>query len=481
MPSAHPRRWVILFVLLAAECMDLLDSTIVNVAGPTIHQDLGTSSTALQWIIGGYPLAIAVGLITGGRLGDLYGRKRMFLLGTAGFTLSSVLCGIAPSTGALIAARLAQGAFGALMLPQGLGVLREVFPREELPKAFAVFGPVMGMAALLGPIIAGGLIDLNLFSAGWRSVFLVNLPLGVAGFIGAARLVPSTDAVRRGGGLDLRGTALVSLAAVLVVYPLIQGRDLGWPAWTYVSIAAGLATFGGFGLHLRRSARAGHEPLVTPTIFAHRGFTGGLIVLTVYFAGMIGCALSATLFMQIGQHFSAIHAGLTMIPFPLGTVFTIPISSGPIGARHARRVIQAGVVVTAVGYAMLIPIIGAHTTTWAFAAPLFVAGLGMGLFMGPLMGAILGSLSDRETGSASGVMNAMQQLAGATGIAVLGTVFFAAAAHGDFVHALQKTMWWDVALMGVVLLATPLLPKAAPTQEEVLAAQAASEPIAAAA
>jgi MFS family permease len=400
----------------------------------------------------------------------------MFLLGTAGFTVASILCGVAPSTGTLIAARLLQGVFGALMLPQGLGLLREVFPREELPKAFAVFGPVMGMAALLGPIIAGALIDLDLFSTGWRSVFLVNVPLGVAGFAGAARLVPPSRAGRREGGLDLRGTALVSVAAVLVVYPLIQGRALGWPAWTYASIALGVAAFGAFGLHLRRYARAGREPLVTPTIFAHRGYTGGLIVLMGYFAGMIGCALSATLFMQIGQHFSAIHAGLTMIPFPLGTVFTIPISGGPIGARNARRVIQAGIVVTAIGYAMLIPFISGHTTTWEFLPPLFVAGLGMGLFMGPLFNSIVGSVSDRETGSASGVMNAMQQLSGATGIAVLGTVFFAAAAHGDFVHALQRTMWWDVALMGVVLLATPLLPKVAPTQEEVFAVQAA-EPV----
>src|SRR5580693_3431308 len=167
MPQAHPRRWLILFVVLAAECMDLLDGTIVNVAAPTIHHDLGTSSTALQWIIGGYPLAIAVGLITGGRLGDLFGRRRLFVIGAIGFTAASVLCGLAPSTGTLIAARLLQGAAGALMLPQGLGIIREVFPPAEIPKAFGVFGPVMGSAALLGPIVGGGLIGLDLFGSGW--------------------------------------------------------------------------------------------------------------------------------------------------------------------------------------------------------------------------------------------------------------------------------------------------------------------------
>ncbi|MGI8505314.1 MAG: MFS transporter, partial [Solirubrobacteraceae bacterium] len=183
MPQAHPKRWLILFVVLAAECMDLLDGTVVNVAAPTIHHDLHTSSTALQWIVGGYALALAVGLLTGGRLGDLYGRRRMFLIGAAGFTTASTVCGLAPSTGVLIAARLAQGLAGAMMIPQGLGVLREVFPPDELPKAFGLFGPVMGSAAMVGPILGGGLIALDLFGSGWRLVFLINLPLGTLAVI----------------------------------------------------------------------------------------------------------------------------------------------------------------------------------------------------------------------------------------------------------------------------------------------------------
>lgn len=478
MARPHPRRWQILFVLLAAECMDLLDGTVVNVAAPTIHRDLGTSSTALQWIIGGYPLAIAVGLVTGGRLGDLYGRKRMFVLGAAGFTAASVLCGLAPSTGALIAARLIQGAFGALMLPQGLGVLREVFPRDELTKAYAVFGPVMGSAALLGPIISGGLIDLDVLSSGWRSVFLINLPVGVAAVAGASRLIPGVEE-RRSGSLDLLGTALVGLAAGLVVYPLIEGRQLGWPTWTYASIAGGFAVFALFALHLLRRQRAGREPLVRPRMFAHRGYSGGLAVLVLYFGGMIGGSLAMTLFMQIGQHFSAIHAGLTMIPFPLGVAITAPVGA-QLGRRYGRLLIQAGVVVSAAGYGLVIPAVtGAHTSTWNLVGPLFAMGIGMGLFIGPVFGTIVNAVSNHETGAASGVMNAVQQLAGATGIAVLGTVFFTIAAHGDFVGALQRTMWWELGLLALVLICSTLLPRTALSEEQLAMAQLAEEPAAA--
>ena len=183
--SAHPKRWLILFVILGAECMDLLDGTVVNVAAPTINRDLHSSSTALQWIVGGYALALAVGLLIGGRLGDIAGRRRMFMIGVTGFTLASLACGLAPSTGVLIAARLIQGVAGAMMLPQGLGIIREVFPAQELPKAFGVFGPVMGSAAMIGPILGGGLIALNLFGSGWRMVFLINLPVGIAALAGA--------------------------------------------------------------------------------------------------------------------------------------------------------------------------------------------------------------------------------------------------------------------------------------------------------
>ncbi len=188
--TPHPKRWLILSIVLAAECMDLLDGTVVNVAAPTIHASLHSSSTALQWIVGGYALALAVGLLIGGRLGDLFGRRVVFLVGISGFTGASILCGAAPDTGVLIAARLTQGLFGALMIPQGLGLLREAFPREEIPKAFGLFGPVMGSAAMLGPIVGGALVSAHLFHEPWRAVFLINVPIGLAAGVAAARLLP---------------------------------------------------------------------------------------------------------------------------------------------------------------------------------------------------------------------------------------------------------------------------------------------------
>ena len=338
--TAHPRRWLILAVVLAAEIMDLLDGTIVNVAAPAIRGDLGASSTALQWIVGGYALAIAVGLVTGGRLGDIYGRRRMFLIGATGFTVASVLCGLAPSAEWLIAARLLQGALGALMLPQGFGLVREAFPPEELPKAFGVFGPVIGSAAIVGPIIGGGLVDLDLLGTGWRLVFFVNLPVGIAAVTGAWRLLPRSRGTSA-SSLDVLGIALVSTAAVLVIYPLIQGREQGWPAWTYAMLAAGVAGFVLFGYQQRARDRSGRDPLVTPSVFSHRGYSAGLLVATVFFGGMIGSLLTLTLFMQLGEGFSAVHAGLSLAPWAVGTAIGAGLSGALLapgsGARCSRR------------------------------------------------------------------------------------------------------------------------------------------------
>ncbi len=423
--TPHPKRWLILFVVLAAECMDLLDGTVVNVAAPAIHSSLHSSSTALQWIVGGYPLALAVGLLTGGRLGDLFGRRVLFLTGIAGFTIASAACGAAPDTGVLIAARLAQGLFGALMIPQGLGLLRETFPPEEMTKAFGLFGPVMGSAAMIGPILGGGLVSAHLFHDPWRSVFLINLPIGIAAGVAAARLLPRTE-IRHAEQLDLAGAALAAVASIALVYPLIEGRSLGWPAWTYGSIAASVVLFAAFGLHLARRRRNGRDPLVEPSVFAHRGYSAGALVLMLYFGGMIGSILALTLFLQIGEGFSAIHAGLTTAPFALGTAITAPIGAGLMAKLGGRVLIQAGTAVSLLGYAAIAVIMSQtdHVSSWGLVAPLLVVGMGMGLFVVSAFDTIVAAVTDAELGSASGVLNAIQQFGGAIGVAVLGTIFF---------------------------------------------------------
>ncbi len=478
MSHPHPKRWLILFVILAAECMDLLDGTVVNVAAPTIHRELHTSSTALQWIVGGYALALAVGLLAGGRLGDLFGRRRLFLIGAIGFTAASTVCGLAPSTGVLIAARVAQGLAGALMIPQGLGVLREVFPPEELPKAFGLFGPVMGSAAMIGPILGGGLIALNLFGSGWRMVFLINLPLGTIAVFGAAALLPVTHR-RHAQRLDLGGALLAGLAALAIVYPLIQGRQLGWPVWTYASMVAGLGLLGVFALHLRHRRQAGRDPLVEPSIFAHRGYSAGAVVLLLYFGGMVGSMLTITLFLQLGEGFSAIHAGLTLAPFALGTAVTAPLAGAWMGRIGGRTLIQAGATVSLLGYGAVALILTGtgQMSSWGLLAPLLVVGMGMGLFVVPVFETIIASVSDAETGSASGVLNAIQQLGGAIGVAVLGTIFFSVLSHNGFATALRHTMWWQVAVLALVLVISPLLPKHA--REPVAVEAQTPEPVAA--
>jgi EmrB/QacA subfamily drug resistance transporter len=460
MRTTYERRWLILAVILAAECMDLLDATIVNVAAPSIHRELHTSSTALQWIVGGYALAISIGLMVGGRLGDIYGRRRMFLLGAAGFTAASVLCGVSPDTGSLIGFRLLQGAMGALMLPQGLGVIREVFPPDEVSNAFAVFGPVIGSAAVFGPIVGGALIKLNLAGWDWRLVFFVNAPLGIAAIVGSWRLLPRTVGANR-ARLDGTGALLSCLACATLVYPLIQGRELGWPWWSYLMIAGSVVLFAAFGLQQRARTRGGVDPLVLPSMFAHRGYAAGLVVLLVFFSGMGGLLLTASVFMQIGQGFSPVHTGLAFMPMSAGMAVGAGLSGALLGPKFGRVVIQAGGLVSIIGWLLVILVVHGNGATSALALlpGLAVAGLGMGLVVAPLFDVILASVTDEETGSASGLLNSGQQLSGAIGVAVLGTIFFSAAGHGGFHNAFARTLWVQIAALAVMVVLTWLLPR----------------------
>jgi hypothetical protein len=279
--------------------------------------------------------------------------------------------------------------------------------------------------------------------------------------IGALRLVPETRS-EQAAKLDIGGVGLVSAAAILLVYPLIQGRELGWPAWTYVSMAASVVAFGLFWRHLARRVTAGADPLVTPSVFTHRGYSGGLLVLTLFFAGMIGSSLALTLFLQIGQGYSAIHAGLTFIPLSLGVAIAAPLSGGLLMPRIGGRIpIQAGGVVSLAGYGVVIATVhgATHITSWDILPGLLLVGLGMGLFIAPLFDTILAAVTDAETGSASGVLNALQQLAGAIGVAVLGTVFFTAVADHGFESGVERTLWWQIGLTVAMLAASTLLPR----------------------
>jgi EmrB/QacA subfamily drug resistance transporter len=457
-PSAvdegHPKRWLILALILAVECMDLLDGTIVNVAAPSIRADLSASLSALQWIAGGYALTFAIGLVTGGRLGDIFGRRRLFLLGLAGFTTASALCGAANSAGTLIALRLVQGAFAAIMIPQGFGILRQAFPPDEIQKAFGLFGPVIGLSAVLGPVIGGALTDGDLLGLGWRAIFLVNVPIGLIALGSGARLLPESKASDR-PSLDLRGAALVTLAMGLLVYPLIQGREAGWPAWTFVSIAASAVALAAFVVLERSRERQGVSPLVTMSLFRKRAFSAGLATALVFFAGMIGLMLTFSLYLQLGQGFSAIHTGLTLIPWSLGTAIGAGLGAGLLGPRLGRPTLHAGLAVMLLGVIGLLAVAEDGASSWAFAGPELIAGAGMGAMLAPLFDFVLAGVDDDEVGSASGVLNAMQQLGGALGIAIIGTIFFSI---DGFVEAFHGTLWIEAGVLVVTAGLVALLP-----------------------
>src|SRR5690349_14266891 len=264
-PAAYRYRWVALVVILAVEVMDLLDALVTNIAGPAIRAELGGSLSLIQWLGAAYTLSMAIGLLTGGRLGDIYGRRRMFVIGAAGFTLASLLCGVAWSPGVLIGARAVQGLFGALMLPQGLGMIKQMFSPAEQAKAFGAFGPVMGLGAVGGPILAGWLVDADYFGTGWRMIFLINLPLGIFAVVGAFRFLPEFRSERT-PRLDLAGVLLAGIGAFLLLFPLVQGRELGWPAWVLVMLALGVALFGRFGWSESRRERRGLGALLTASL-----------------------------------------------------------------------------------------------------------------------------------------------------------------------------------------------------------------------
>ncbi|MFI6322506.1 MFS transporter [Nonomuraea sp. NPDC050556] len=457
-------RWVALFVILAAEVMDLLDALITNIAGPSIQKSLGGSASMIQWLIAGYTLAMAVGLITGGRLGDLYGRKRMFIVGAFGFTAMSLVCGVAVSPEMLIGARVLQGLFGAVMLPQGLGLIKEMFPPKEMGKAFGAFGPVMTISSVGGPVLAGWLVDADLFGTGWRMIFLINLPLGLAAAIAAIKFLPEFR-LSNATKLDLVGMLLVSAAGFLLIFPIIQGQELGWPAWTWVSMAVSMVLFYVFGRHQAYRQRTGKDPLVTPSLFRKRAFTSGLVAGLAFFSGMIGLSLVFTLYTQLGLGYSPLKTGLTSLPQAIGGVIGFGLAMSGLQEKLGRSLLQIGTVVMALGAGVLgltVHLAGLSITPWQLAPGLALVGIGMGLTMAPFFDIILAGVEPHESGSASGTLTAVQQLGSALGSAILGTIFFNLLKDRvGFGSAMQTTIWVEIGLLGLTFLLAFLLPRKA--------------------
>ncbi|MDI2126563.1 MFS transporter [Yinghuangia seranimata] len=462
------RKWLGLFAILAATLMNLLDATVVNVAAPAIRTDLGASYTGLQWVAAAYTLTLAVGLLTGGRLGDMFGRKRLMQFGAVGFVLSSLACALAWSPESLIAARVVQGLFGAVMIPQTFGLIRDLFSPQEMGKAFAAFGPCIGIATILGPIVAGTLVDADLFGTGWRMIFLINLPLGLFALIAGHKALPAVPPIAAGEGirsLDALGMLLGGTGMFLLVYPLVQGREQGWPMWMFAMLAGAVVVLGGFvAQQLRRSAD-GKAPLVQLSVFKKRSYASGVLFVIAFFGAITGFSLATGLFLQLGNGFSAMRASLTMGPWALGA-FVGSGLSGALMGKLGRKILHIGLSIMAVGILALYAVftnVSPHVGSWPLVAPFLVYGLGMGLIFVPLFDIVMGEVEDHEVGSASGALESMQQLAAALGVAVFGTVFFG---HGgakmfsqDSLDAVALTALVSLVLTAAAFALGFLLPK----------------------
>lgn len=460
-PLPLRRAWLVLVVVVLAEVMDLIDTSVANLAGPSIRADLGGGPMTLQWVLSAYTAAFALGLVTSGRLGDLLGRRRLFLLGMAGFTLASLACGLAPNAGVLIAARVCQGLFGSVMIPQGMALVKVVFPPEHLRTALTPFGPIMGLATVAGPILAGWLLHLDLLGSQWRAIFLVNVPFGILAAALGRRVLPRHSGEDRGARLDLRGVGLLTAGSALLVVPLIQGRDLGWPAWTYAMIAAAVVAFGLFVVSERRSA----HPVVAPSLFGRRSFVVGLLVVGAFYAALSAFVLVVNLLLQSGLGWTPLHTSLALIPWAAGSALATLLSGAVLAARLGRANLHLGLAVAVVGLLALwwsTAYWGDGLTVAKLAVPLFVTGAGCGLLFVPLFDFVLGDATTREVGTGAGMLNAAQQFAGAIGVAALGTVFFARvgpATTASYLGAAELVFGVCAAVDVLALLLVGLLPR----------------------
>lgn len=472
-----PNRMAIVGVLLTGAFMILLDATIVNVAVPTIQRGMRASDGAIEWIVSGYALAYGLLLIPAGRLGDRFGHKKTYLAGLAGFTAASVLCGTSASTAELVAWRIVQGAMAGILNPPILAIIQETFPPKERGKAFGMYGAVAGLATASGPLAGGLLISWNLHGWDWRPVFLVNLPIGILGLAAALRLVPESRGQR--ASLDLVGVALASVVLVLITYPLTEGQDQGWPPWTFVCLAAALPALGLFIGWERLTARRGKAPLVNLELFGSRAFSSGTAVSLAYFAGFVGLVFVLSVYLQAGLGWSALHAGLGILPFAAGT-FAGAAASDEVARRTGRGALQLGSVVVALGTLATILVIhagGARVSAAALLPALLAAGIGNGLMIAPLTTIVLSAVPWQEAGSASGVLSAAQRLGQGLGVAIVGVALFGGlgtgAAHAatrarvaqEFIHGAQAASLCALGAMIVTILIIPFLPRGGRREE----------------
>jgi MFS family permease len=468
--APDPNRWPALVVLLTGAFLPAFDFFVVNVALPAMHTELGARPQDLELVVAGYGLAFAILLITGGRLGDLYGRKKLFITGMIGFTIASALCGMATSPAVLIASRILQGMTAALMNPQVLAIIRVTFPEGERARAIGYFGTTIGLASIAAQLVGGALIQANIAGLGWRPIFLVNVPVGIVALVFAIRTLRESRAQGR-PTLDIGGIALATLTLVLLVYPLVEAAGLGWPWWTWLMLAASapsLVAFVFYELHLQMR---GCSPLVNMRLFRDPGFSLGLVMAATFFSGLAAFFMGITIFLQQGFGYGPLATGLVFVAFGIGFAVA-SLKSSSVSRHIGPLTISVGTALMGTG---LLAIVG--MAMWAHGAPisLFVLwpvliwyGCGQGLALPTLVASVVGSsrIPPQEAGAASGVFTMVQQVAFALGVAVIMGLFFAvlgdSQAPADYERALAVALSCNAGLMGLTCLLAFFLPRRAP-------------------
>ena len=453
-------RWRALPVLMAGTFMIVLDFFIVNVALPSMQSRLHTGSGTVEWVVAGYGLTFSTFLITAGRLGDRIGRRRVFAIGMAVFTVASAACGLAPTAAFLVAARCAQGVGAALIGPSILAIIGVTYTGSDRVRAISVYGTVMGLAAVSGQLIGGALIQANPAGLGWRAVFLINLPVAGAALALTSRLVPESRA-ESAGRLDLTGTALATLGLTAIILPLVEGRQYGWPAWTIACLIAAPFLLGAFVWSQRRRTRIGATPLLDMGLFKERAFAAGLLTQLGLWCGQASFFLVLALYLQQGRGLDPLDAGL-VFTILAASYLVASLRAPALTMRFGRTVVGVGAITLAGGHGLLLLAVQAYGTKGSLAAlvpGLLLVGAGMGLCITPLTTVILSSAAPQRAGSVSGAMSTVQQVGNALGVAVTGIIFFDGLNHG-YDRAISWSLVELAALLVGVAFLSRLLPRA---------------------
>ena len=444
-------------VLLAGGLLPSVDFFIVNVSLSSIRESLGSTPAETQLVVSGYAAAYAVFLITGGRLGDLYGRRRMFLIGMTGYTLTNLLCGIAATPGQLVLGRLVQGVAASLMAPQVLGSIRTLYPSErELAGALSFYGMMMGLSSAFGQFSGGALVQWSPFDLGWRAVFILKLPLCVLIMVAAGFLLPETSDRQR-VKLDIIGAVLISCALAAFVVPLSEGRDQGWPLWVFLAMACVPFMLWGFVRYEALVGRHGGMPLVDMTLLTIPSFRRGVLVATLFFFTTAFYFLFG-IYVQEGKGVAPLFTGIAILPYGFG-LFLGPIGSAPF--RHlGNRLLPLGMIIQVAFYALIGVFVEVGWTGWELSAIVFLAGFGQGIAYPRLFTTVLGDIPPAQGGVAAGINNSALQVGAAVSAAAIGSLFFSVLGSGHderaYAHAFAVAQWAvSAALLTALLISIP--------------------------